>query len=201
MSLYREPFHLKSSLVKPPAVELATSRWYEMVMSIHTIWSPTFLTAVFNRFFSDNFRLVFLGISSSLGKGSSGSGENITSQNRWRDYPTAWWNHQTPWKKLSNSRVCRAPPWGENSWNRVWNHKFFPRSPIHKIVGDFGNKMLDILKIRQDATVCRSEQFPIFWPAGILKVGFGFSILSLMIFEKKWTLISLLHNPNLLWND
>lgn len=53
---------------------------------------------------------------------------------------------------------------------------FNPRSPIHKIVGDFGNKMLDILKIRQDATVCRSEQFPIFWPAGILQVGFGFSI-------------------------
>ena len=102
MSLYREPFHLKSSLVKPPAVELATSRWYEMVMLIHTIFSPIFLTAVFSRFFSDKFRLVFLGISSSLGKGSSGSGENITSQNRWRDYPTAWWNHQTPWKKWSN---------------------------------------------------------------------------------------------------
>ena len=89
-----------------------------------------------------------------------------------------------PLKKIIESRVCRAPPWGENSWNRVWNHKFFPRSPIHKIVGDFGNKMLDILKIRQDATVCRSEQFPIFWPAGILQVGFGFSILNLMIFEK-----------------
>jgi hypothetical protein len=32
MSLYKEPFHLNRSLVKPPAVELATSRWYEMVM-------------------------------------------------------------------------------------------------------------------------------------------------------------------------
>jgi hypothetical protein len=53
-----------------------------MVMLIHTIVSLIFLKAVFSRFFSDKFRLVFLGISSSLGKGSSGSGENITSQNR-----------------------------------------------------------------------------------------------------------------------
>ena len=150
-----------------------------------TLFFVFFLAAVFSSlFFQTSSDLSSLWISSSLGNRQLLSSSYITSQNRWWDYPTAWWNHQTPWKKLSNSRVCRAPPWGENSWNRVWNHKFFPRSPIHKIVGDFGNKMLDILKIRQDATVCRSEQFPIFWPAGILKVGFGFSILNLMIFEK-----------------
>ena len=32
MSLYREPFHLNKRRVKPPAVELATSLWYEIVM-------------------------------------------------------------------------------------------------------------------------------------------------------------------------
>ena len=32
ISLYREPFHLNRRRVKPPAVELATSLWYEIVM-------------------------------------------------------------------------------------------------------------------------------------------------------------------------
>lgn len=35
MSLYKLPFHLNSSRVNPPAVELATSRWYEMVILYH----------------------------------------------------------------------------------------------------------------------------------------------------------------------
>ena len=82
-----------------------------------------------------------------------------------------------PLKKLSNHEFVVHHPEEKTREIGFEITSFFPRSPIHKIVGDFGNKMLDILKIRQDATVCRSEQFPIFWPAGILQVGFGFSIL------------------------
>lgn len=37
MSLYRDPFHLKRSRVNPPAVELATSRWYEMVILAYSV--------------------------------------------------------------------------------------------------------------------------------------------------------------------
>ena len=123
MSWYMEPFHLKSSAVKPPAVELPTAFWYEMVILIHTI-------------FLDKFRLVFLSISSSLSKGSRGSRRNITSQNRWWDYPTAWWNHQTPWK-IIESRVCHALPL-KNSWNYKF---FFSEVTFLQIVSDFGNKM------------------------------------------------------------
>ena len=134
MSWYMEPFHLKSSAVKPPAVELPTAFWYEMVILIHTI-------------FLDKFRLVSLSISSSLGKGS-----HITSQNRLWDYPTAWWNHRSPWKKLSN-------------------HEFVEHHPkkTRKITSFFfrGHLLTDRQWFRQrDAQhteiVCRSEIFPFF---------------------------------------
>jgi len=39
INLYREPFHLKRSLVNPPAVEDATSLWYEIVMVVEDFTS------------------------------------------------------------------------------------------------------------------------------------------------------------------
>ena len=98
MSLYREPFHLKSSRVKPPAVELATAFWYEMVILIHTIFCILFAAVFSSLFFQTSSDLSLLWISSSLGDRQPLSSSYITSQNRWWDYPTAWWNHQTPWK-------------------------------------------------------------------------------------------------------
>ena len=143
MSWYMEPFHLKSSAVKPPAVELPTAFWYEMVILIHTI-------------FLDKFRLVFLSISSSLSKGSR---RNITSQNRWWDYPTAWWNHQTPWK-IIESRVCHALPL-KNSWNYKF---FFQRSLSYRSSVISATRCADPQDAQHTESVCRSEIFPISWP-------------------------------------
>ena len=150
-----------------------------------TLFFVFFLAAVFSSlFFQTSSDLSWLWISSRLGNRQPLSSSYITSQNRWWDYPTAWWNHQTPWKNYRiTSLSCttlrrklvksclKSQVFSEVAYSQ--DRRWFRQQDARHTENKAGRDGLSVGTISHFLA-----------PAGILQVGFGFSIFNLMIYER-----------------